>query len=55
MRLLPLALAALLLMVHAELWFGKGGVPHEITLRGELKQQLAENAEARARSGAARP
>jgi cell division protein FtsB len=50
MRLLPLALAALLLMVHAELWFGKGGVPHEITLRGELKQQLADNAEARARN-----
>ncbi len=50
MRLLPLALAALLLMVHAELWFGKGGVPHEIALRGELKKQLAENAEARARN-----
>ncbi|HEX5684825.1 MAG TPA: septum formation initiator family protein [Ideonella sp.] len=50
MRLLPLALAALLLMVHAELWFGKGGVPHEIALRSELKQQLAENAEARTRN-----
>jgi cell division protein FtsB len=50
MRLLPLALAALLLMVHAELWFGKGGVPHEIALRSELKQQLAENAGARTRN-----
>ena len=50
MRLLPLVLAALLLLVHGELWFGKGGIPHEMTLRGELKQQLAENAEARARN-----
>jgi len=50
MRLLPLALAALLLTVHAELWFGKGGVPHEMALRGELTQQLADNAEARARN-----
>ncbi|MEK8029862.1 septum formation initiator family protein [Ideonella sp. DXS29W] len=48
MRLLPLALAALLLLVHAELWFGKGGIPHEMSLRAELKRQLADNAEARA-------
>ena len=50
MRLLPLALAALLLMVHAELWFGKGGVPHTMALQSELKTQLAENAQARARN-----
>jgi cell division protein FtsB len=49
-RLLPLAFGVLLLSVHAELWFGKGGVPHEMALRAELKQQLAENAEARARN-----
>jgi cell division protein FtsB len=49
-RLLPIALAALLLFVQAELWFGKGGKPHEMALRGELKAQLAANAEARARN-----
>ena len=27
MRWITLALAALLVLVHAELWFGKGGVP----------------------------
>ncbi|HEV8691058.1 MAG TPA: septum formation initiator family protein [Ideonella sp.] len=50
MRLLPLALAALLLLVHGELWFGKGGVPHTMALQSELRAQLAENAQARARN-----
>lgn len=50
MRLLPLALAALLLLIHAELWFGRGGVPHQLSLQGELKAQLDANAQARARN-----
>lgn len=50
MRLLPVALAALLLLVHAELWFGKGGVPHRMSLQAELGAQQAENAQARARN-----
>jgi cell division protein FtsB len=50
MRLLPLALVALLVLVQAELWFGKGGKPHEMALRSELKAQLAANAEARSRN-----
>lgn len=50
MRLLPLALVALLVLVQAELWLGKGGKPHEMSLRSELKDQLAANAEARARN-----
>ena len=50
MRLLPLALVALLLLVHGELWFGKGGVPHTMSLQSELKAQQAENAQARARN-----
>lgn len=50
MRLLPAALALLLLLVHAELWFGKGGVPHRMSLAAELKAQQAENAQARARN-----
>jgi cell division protein FtsB len=49
-RLLPVAIAALLLLVHAELWFGKGGVPHRMGLQAELKAQQAENALARARN-----
>lgn len=50
MRLLPIAIAALLVFVQAELWFGKGGKPHEMALRSELQAQLAANAEARARN-----
>jgi len=50
MRLLPLALAALLLLVHADLWFGKGGVPHQLALQGELSAQLVANAQARSRN-----
>jgi cell division protein FtsB len=50
MRLLPLVLVALLALVHVELWFGKGGVPHQLSLQRELKSQLAENGEARARN-----
>ena len=50
MRLLPLALLALLVLVQAELWFGKGGKPREMALRSELREQLAANAEARARN-----
>jgi cell division protein FtsB len=49
-RLLPLVLIALLALVHAELWFGKGGMPHQMSLQRELKAQLAENAQARARN-----
>ena len=53
MRLLPVALASLLVLVHAELWFGKGGVPHRMMLQSELAQQLAANAQARAVYGGA--
>jgi cell division protein FtsB len=48
MRLLPVALATLLVLVHAELWFGKGGVPHRLGLQSELAQQQADNARAKA-------
>lgn len=50
MRLLPLALLVLLALVHAELWFGRGGVPHRLGLQRELAQQQAANAKARARN-----
>ena len=37
MRVATLILLALLAVVHAELWFGKGSVPRVMTLRTELE------------------
>ena len=50
MRLVTLALVALLALVHAELWFGKGGVARTRELEARLHAQQAANAEARARN-----
>ena len=50
MRFVTLALAALLVLVHAELWFGKNGVGRVVGLRGQLEQQQTANAEALARN-----
>lgn len=50
MRLLTLALLALLALVHAELWFGKGGVPRVAELDALLDQQKATNEAARRRN-----
>ena len=47
MRLVPFLFAALLLLVQAELWLGKGGVPHVMALRSELAAQRAANDAAR--------
>jgi len=49
-RLVTLALLALLALVHAELWFGKGGVPRVLELQSKLKVQKAENSAALARN-----
>jgi len=49
-RLLTLALLALLALVHAELWFGKGGVPRVVELSGRLREQKAANETARTRN-----
>ena len=48
MRLLTTALAMLLLLVHAELWFGKSGVPRTMELGTKLHEQVAANDAARA-------
>ena len=48
MRLVPFVLVALLLLVQAERWFGKGGVPRVMALRSELASQQADNDKARA-------
>ena len=50
MRSISLALIALLALVHAELWFGKGGVPRMMALQGKLAEQRASNDAARARN-----
>jgi cell division protein FtsB len=50
MRVATLILLALLAVVHAELWFGKGGVPRVMTLRTELDAQQKANAVAQARN-----
>ena len=50
MRYVSLALIALIALVHAELWFGKGGVPRMLDLRGKLAEQQTENLSAKARN-----
>ncbi|MFZ2651150.1 MAG: septum formation initiator family protein [Burkholderiaceae bacterium] len=50
MRLLTTALIALLVLVHAELWFGKSGVPRATELGSKLREQLAANDATRARN-----
>jgi cell division protein FtsB len=50
MRLLTAALTVLLLLVHAELWFGNSGVPRTQELGTKLREQVAANAAARQRN-----
>ena len=50
MRFITLALAALLVLVHAELWFGKGGVPRMVELQRKLDAQRSANELARRRN-----
>ena len=49
-RWLTPLLIALIAMVHAELWFGKGGVPRMLELRSRLAEQQAANQADRARN-----
>ena len=50
MRLLTLLLAALIVLVQAELWFGRSGVPHVMELQSKLDSQTAANDQARRRN-----
>ena len=50
MRLVTIALLVLLALVHAELWFGKGGVPRVMELSGKLRDQKEVNAAAKQRN-----
>ncbi|RZK99918.1 MAG: cell division protein FtsB [Rubrivivax sp.] len=48
MRIATLVLLALLAVVHAELWFGKGGVPRVMSLRAQVQHQQKLNEQAQA-------
>ena len=50
MRVAFLVLVALLAAIHAELWFGNGGVPRVMTLRDQVDAQQKANAQAQARN-----
>ena len=50
MRLVTLALLALIALVHAELCFGKGSVPRVMELQSKLREQKASNDAARTRN-----
>ena len=50
MRYLTLGLFVLLGLVHAELWFGKTGVPRVMELSARLSEQTASNAAGRLRN-----
>jgi len=50
MRYPTVALIALIALVHAKLWFGKGGVPRMMELQGKLQTQVAANTAAKARN-----
>lgn len=50
MRLVTLLLLGLLGLVHAELWFGKGGLPRVMQLSNQLTAQKNANDMARQRN-----
>ena len=45
-RLIPAFLILLLLVVHAQLWFGRGSVPSVAQMQRKLEAQKAANAQA---------
>jgi cell division protein FtsB len=45
-RLVPIVLVALLAIIQAQLWLGKGGVPTVAELERALQAQKAQNEEA---------
>jgi cell division protein FtsB len=46
-RILPLALLALLAVLHAQLWIGRGSVRHVAELNAQLEAQRQKNEAAR--------
>jgi cell division protein FtsB len=45
-RIIPAALIALLVILHGQLWFGRGSVPNVSRLSGQLEAQKQSNAKA---------
>ena len=50
MRWVTGVLAALLLLVQADLWLGKSSLPHVMRLRSQLDEQIARNEAAKERN-----
>ena len=50
MRFVTAALLLLIALVHAELWFSKGGVPRVMELQSRLDEQTTANEAARLRN-----
>lgn len=50
MRWVTVVLAALLVLVQVDLWFGKGNMPYVMGLRKQLAEQRADNVLARERN-----
>ena len=50
MKWATVRIAALLVLVQADLWFGKGNLPYVMSLRKQLAEQRAQNDQARARN-----
>ncbi len=50
MRWATLVLAALLVVVQADLWFGKGNMPYVMSLRKQVDAQRAANVQLRERN-----
>ena len=50
MRFVTAALLLLIALVHAELWFGKGGVPRVMELQAKLDVQKTANEAAKLRN-----
>ena len=45
-RKIPFALIALLVILHGQLWFGRGSVPNVSHMRGQLTDQKQKNSQA---------
>ncbi|OYU42849.1 MAG: septation ring formation regulator EzrA [Burkholderiales bacterium PBB4] len=45
-HLVPAALIALLVVLHAQLWFGRGSVPNVAKLQSQLRDQKLSNQQA---------
>lgn len=50
MRFITIVLAVLIGLAQGSLWFGKGSVPHVMSLQSQLKEQQATNEAARERN-----